>query len=186
MDKYLIVLPNEKEGTYRVVTIIVALINVLVFGFVYYNSTENNLTSLALTGLLIGITDLVLFFVMNKTRFKSIFRIEIAFIICAILWACMQLYFFALLMLVFAILGFYTNKKLLILFSKEGIRYPSFPPKLYHWDAVEQVILKDRILTIDLKSNELFQFTISPEEYIRINENAFNTFCKTQVRAVSV
>lgn len=186
MDKYPIVLPNEKEGTYRVVTIIVALINAVVFGYVYFNSTEEKLKSLALTGLLIGITDLVLFFVMNKTKFKSVFRIEIAFIICAVLWACMQLYLVAILMMVFAILGFYTNKKLLILFSKEGIRYPSFPPKLYYWEAVEQVILKDRILTIDLKSNELFQFNISPEEYKKINEDAFNAFCKSQVQAKGI
>lgn len=180
MDNYPIVLPNEKEGTYRVVTIIVALINAVVFGYVYFKSTNANFKSLALTGLLIGISDLILFVVMNKTRFKRIFRIEIAFIISAVLWACLQLYLVAALMLLFAILGFYTNKKLVILFSKEGIRYPSFPPKLFTWDTVEQVILKDGILTIDLKSNELFQFTISREENKHLEEGAFNVFCKSQ------
>jgi len=46
----------------------------------------------------------------------------------------------------------------------------------YSWDKIEQVILKDGLLTIDFKTNRLFQQPIG--EKGPIDESAFNSFCK--------
>ena len=57
-------------------------------------------------------------------------------------------------------MGYFANKEKVIVFSDDGILYPSFPEKKYTWDEVAQVIWKDDILSIDLKNNKLIQFKI--------------------------
>ena len=57
-------------------------------------------------------------------------------------------------------MGYFANKEKVIIFSDDGIQYPSFPEKMYTWDEVDQVIWKDDILSIDLKNNKLMQFRI--------------------------
>ncbi len=49
--------------------------------------------------------------------------------------------------------------------------------KEYNWAEVENVVLKDHLLSIDFKNNVLIQIAIAPESYT-ISEKAFNQFCK--------
>ncbi|MEO6537703.1 MAG: hypothetical protein ABIT07_08310, partial [Ferruginibacter sp.] len=87
-------------------------------------------------------------------------------------------------LLFFAVLGFYTNKQLIIYINENGISYPSFPPKLLLWPAIEQVILKDDVLTIDMKDNKLLQFAIDKLNTPVIDETEFNGFCITQLTRI--
>ena len=48
------------------------------------------------------------------------------------------------------------------------------------WKDISNVVLKDGILTIDLKNNKLIQSVISKES-ADINEREFNLFCKEQL-----
>lgn len=61
-------------------------------------------------------------------------------------------------------------------FDKNGIILNSFPSKQYNWDEVINVILKDGMLTVDLKNNRIIQRetedNVSPEL-----EKEFNEFC---------
>lgn len=52
--------------------------------------------------------------------------------------------------------------------------------KEVNWDEVNNVILKDGLLTIDFKNNKLFQHIIlnSDED---ISEKEFNDFCEEQL-----
>ena len=97
-------------------------------------------------------------------------------------------YFLGLLLLIFTAFGFFANKKKAILFSDEGIVYPSFPEKNYKWEEVSQVILKDDILTIDLKNNHLIQLNVNEASAREIDAPSFNSFCekKLQSHAVSL
>src|SRR5262245_41182427 len=135
MDNYKIEIPNEKAATYKVVTFIIALINVLVFAFLFFNA-DSKWKALAGIGFGLSAMSLLLYFLAKKNKGLSSFRIEIAFIIDAIIWAIMAKYLLAFFMIVFAVLGIFTNKKLIINFSAKGILYPSFPPKLFSWKEV--------------------------------------------------
>jgi hypothetical protein len=177
MHNYSIVLPNTKAATYRLVTLIVAILNCLMFAFILFSDGTERNESMAITGLVINGAGLLFFILVAYFQFNLSFRIEIEMIVTSILWACMGKYLLAVFLLLFAIIGFYANKKWVIHFNKEGIRYPSFPPKQFSWAEVEQVILKDDILTIDLRNNKLFQFTIDRNVNASIHENAFNEFC---------
>jgi hypothetical protein len=57
-----------------------------------------------------------------------------------------------------------------------------YPHKRYKWNDLNNVILKDNILTLDFKNNKLMQAEI---ESANINEEAFNTFAKEQLLKIN-
>lgn len=179
MDSYHITLTQEKAGTYRLVTLLVSIINCLVLGKVYLGISDSRSGNIALIGLIIAIAGLAFFIFNHYTRFKSSFRIEISFIITAICWIVLGKILVAAFLLVFAVLGFYANRIPVIHFSDAGILYPSFPPRKIPWSEVSSVLLKDDILTIDLRNNQLFQLNIPAESNTTLKETDFNKSCDT-------
>lgn len=65
------------------------------------------------------------------------------------------------------------------------VRYPSFPPRSLRWNELNNMILKDGLLTIDLKNNTLIQQAID-ENINTINEQNFNEFCMQQLKQNAV
>ena len=67
-----------------------------------------------------------------------------------------------------------------VAFDNEEIVFNSFPQKKYSWNQISNVVLKDGLLTIDLKNNTLVQRAVDeavPQEV----ETEFNSFCQAQV-----
>ena len=65
-------------------------------------------------------------------------------------------------------------------FDTEEISFNSFPRKIYLWKDVANVVLKDGLLTIDLKNNTLIQKQVNDEVLPEIEEE-FNGFCQEQL-----
>jgi hypothetical protein len=68
-------------------------------------------------------------------------------------------------------------------FNKSGITINTFFKKHYEWSFIDNVILKDGLLTIDYKNNKIFQKEIE-EEITPVLEKEFNEFCRLQLRAI--
>jgi hypothetical protein len=185
MDNYFIEIPNEKTKTYRLITLLMLIMNGLIFGFVFINITASFDRKVSLLGIILNIISVAVFVTFNYSKINRLknYSVEIGFIISALLWLLIGKYLLAIFLLAFAVFGYFTNKKFIISISKEGIKYPSFPVTLFLWQDVVNVILKDDILTIDLKDNHLFQFTLPKSNTASIDENEFNVFCKSQLEA---
>ncbi|HVZ57324.1 MAG TPA: hypothetical protein VG870_11740 [Chitinophagaceae bacterium] len=87
----------------------------------------------------------------------------------------------ATLSLFFLLLERQTSRTDQIRFSPAEIRFPSlFQPSL-RWEELDQVLLKEGLLTLDFRNNRLFQAELqedlSPEQ-----EAAFNRFCREMVQ----
>lgn len=71
-----------------------------------------------------------------------------------------------------------------IAFDKEEIALNSFPKKRFSWNEISNVILKDGLLTIDLRNNQLIQkqvdAVVNPE-----TEAEFNEFCRENLSAIN-
>jgi hypothetical protein len=66
-------------------------------------------------------------------------------------------------------------------FSTENIIViKSLFKKVHIWAAIENVVLKDNLLSIDFKDNQLMQIEIANESTL-IDEKNFNQFCKQQL-----
>ena len=69
------------------------------------------------------------------------------------------------------------KRKLSITVSDEHVIYPSFPKKTLPWSGLNNVILKDDMLTIDCKNNKVYQHLIQNSEHYA-DETEFNDFCR--------
>lgn len=74
-----------------------------------------------------------------------------------------------------------SKRKMYITVSKEEVVYPSFPKKEFSWNELNNVVLKDDMLTIDIKNNKVYQHFIQNSEQFA-NEVAFNDFCRKQLQ----
>ena len=64
-----------------------------------------------------------------------------------------------------------------IAFDENEIVINSFPKKRYVWSDLNNVILKDGIITIDCKNNKLIQNEVN-EPVTKKTEDEFNEFCR--------
>lgn len=114
-------------------------------------------------------------FLIEKRRTNRL-TLDIALILISLFWISRGKYFISLLLIIVALIGFYINRKKIVIVSDEGIRYPYFLDKTINWPDIENVMLRDDILTIDLKNNKLLQSTITDVDGT-IEEYAFNDYC---------
>lgn len=72
-----------------------------------------------------------------------------------------------------------------VAFDADEIVFNSFPKKSYQWSDLQNVVLKDNVLTIDFRNNKLIQKeTDAPVSYSI--ETEFNGFCANMLNAESL
>lgn len=155
-------------------------LNFLGFGYVFLRAATTTTSTLAIAGLALNAVPW-LFYLLNKKHLHNI-AIAFALLVSAVLWVYWSNIFMGGMLAIFALMGFYANRKTAIQFTKEGIIYPSFPTKKYAWNEVESILLKDDILTIDLKNNQFLQFHIDAAIAAPINTASFNDWCIIQMK----
>lgn len=65
--------------------------------------------------------------------------------------------------------------------SESGIQIrTAFTQKSYSWKACSNLVLKDRLLSIDFTNNKLLQIPLSPDAP-ELDEARFNAFCMKQI-----
>jgi hypothetical protein len=72
------------------------------------------------------------------------------------------------------------QKSLEIGVDEDGLLLNGFPKKLWKWQELQNVILKDGILTIDAKNNSLFQRAVEDEDDAFL-VTEFNHYCQQQL-----
>ena len=189
MDKFSIILPNDKAGTYKVVTIIMAVINII--GFEYFSfsihvAEDSQLHMLSTIGASMSLPPLIWVLFFKKGRMPNVGYVIISLFTAAIIWMLIGFYLIAFLLFLFAYLGLISLRKLTIEVSNLYIVYPSFPRKKFYWEDVSNLILKDNILTIDLKNNKLIQCTIMDSDNVALNEETFNTFVQQRIHQIPI
>lgn len=71
-----------------------------------------------------------------------------------------------------------------IAFGTEEIVFNSFPKKIFQWEDMNNVIIKDGIITVDFKNNKLLQKEIQSGSTLQ-DEKDFNEFCANRLKADS-
>jgi hypothetical protein len=87
-----------------------------------------------------------------------------------------------------AVLAFFsvlTMKTPVVYIGSEQIIYPSFPKRKIQWTELNNVMLKDGLLTIDFKNNKLIQQS-TDDSLSAVNEKEFNDFCRQQLKIKQV
>ena len=82
---------------------------------------------------------------------------------------------------IYMVVSLVKGKRTTVLFSEEEIQLTRvFKTVVFPWAEMQNVILKDNLLTIDFKTNKIIQVEIV-ESARAVDEAEFNRFCKEQL-----
>ena len=100
--------------------------------------------------------------------------------VCAVVWYTEGFWWLTIMLFLFILLDFTAYKKLIVDITDKKIIVPYILQRTIDWSEVNNVILKDGLLTIDLRNNKLFQqLILNADDHI--NEKEFNDFCRQQL-----
>jgi hypothetical protein len=176
MREYEIFLKNEKERSYKRISAILLILNLLGILFITY------LKDFTRWGPLI-IASAAIFAAFASYYFKPKNekpRLTGAFFLMFAAWISTDYWMIGALNIIFLFLNTLALQIPIVSISESRVLYPSFPKKKIDWEELNNLILKDGLLTIDFKNNKIIQQTIA-EDSLMINEQEFNNFCKQQL-----
>jgi hypothetical protein len=178
MQKFELVLKNEKAKTYTIISWLIIALNFISFLYLGITGSVKNISfPFFPAGLL-----LLLFLLAKSGRMKTREDLFISLCFCAIIvgWIILLFYRAAAINIVLFIFQDISRRKLLVLFFEDRIIYPSFPKRTIEWKELNNVILKDGLLTIDLKNDRVYQNEIAAAA----DETELNNFFSAHIRPV--
>lgn len=184
MNSITILLPNTKANTYRIVTIIIALMNAIATTYFHaYLAKQGTIDYyFSAVGYIFILPSLTSYFIYKKGRSISMGSIALGNFLAAIVWWTIGTWFLGMLSMLFSILGWYAlQSSFTLIINSSGIVYPSFPKKIFQWSELDNVILKDNVLTIDCKNNKLIQLTLNQSDNKYLNEYEVNAFVASKI-----
>jgi hypothetical protein len=172
MEKIEIWLRNDKLKFYTRISWIIIFLNVVAFLLLAFFSTVNDYRSSSIAGLILISIVIILKF------YKPKWQIDFWYFSIIIIgtWGSMKQYWIGGSLLFIEVLRSTAMMRKVVAFYHNNVIYPSWPVKNIRWSELNNVILKDGLLTIDQKNNKLIQQEIDKTR-TSINEKDFNDFC---------
>lgn len=183
MASYIIPLKNEKTGYYNNIALLLILLNLAFFIYLSIASGEKGWRIAAILGsVLVSVCLLIDVFLGRIRNNEGFMYRDIAFAVIGFTWWQLGFWIPGIIILVLGLLYQAAKRPLIARFSHEKIVYTSFVPLKITWSQCANAVLKDGLLTIDLKNNRIIQQQVD-ETKTRITETEFNDFCRAQLRA---
>lgn len=176
MKQYELVLKNEKERSYKRISALLLIINFISIVFVTYLKDFTKWGPQIIT-LIAAFSVFAAFYFKNKYEAISF---AVAFFLFSLAWQMAGYWVPAALNFVLLILNGLTSQKPIVSINETQIIYPAFPKKHILWKELNNIILKDGLLSIDFKNNKLIQQLLD-EVSSTTSEKEFNEFCQQQL-----
>jgi hypothetical protein len=171
MQQFEVTLKNDKIKYYKFIALLLVILNLAVF--IILLISDVHFYEAAASLLLSGLYLIYLLYAAKKTR--STFCVnQFTFFILAGSWIVLRDYLIAFACIILGILYHLSLQKLQFVFNSNFVKKMNFPKHVYSWEMFANVMLRDDILTIDLKNNKLIQLEIESN----INETQFNEFAQ--------
>jgi len=171
---YVIVLRNDTSRYVNIIGLLLSLGSALLF--VREMIVRNEVVLPYLLGV-VFIAGLLLWNAYASYRLDRNIYYSKALLIAGLVW--MKMPYFEWLVFVFvvlALLEYQAKHPLEIGFAPDHIKFNSLIKKRYTWEEIDNVVLRDGLLTIDFKNNRLFQKEIDSGEN-EASEAEFNAWC---------
>ena len=180
MQQFEIIIKNDKVKLYRTIAKIFLLLNFAVFIFLLFYETYRYPSIAFLIAFILYL--LLRQYLFRKGHVNNILD-EFVFFIPAAGWLGMHNYMIGIGCILMGLLYKLSLQEIKFVFGHENIIKMNFPQKRIDWDLLNNVILKDNILTLDFKNNRLLQAEV---EKNGINEIDFNSFAKLRMTKTNI
>jgi CDP-diglyceride synthetase len=182
MQKYEMVLKNEKTKLYNRFALFIFVLNAIaIIYFLYSGYGKIKQSNNGFMALLLLINALLIYLIASFKKKKQLAFLSLVIGI-SMYWILIGYWWISLIMVMLSYLYSQSKRKLKVSFADQII-YPSFPTRIIQWNELNNVILKDGLLTIDFKNNKIIQQLIKHSN--AIYEKEFNEFCKQQLKAAA-
>jgi len=159
--------------------ILVSLLNFA--GIAFFNIRENNALGVQLFFFIATLLFLFYLVVREKGTYPWLNKIDY---ILALGWLTTGFPWMVIPFLLLSWLYQASVAKKTIRFSQDKIILPFLFRRTIRWDVLNNVILKDDLLTLDFKNNKLIQQLIIPSGN-PVSESEFNAFCRERLTGTS-
>ena len=181
--QYNFILKDNNQKAYNLFTWFLFFLHIVAAAVVALKYTDHNaqISVYILLGFY-AVISIIYFFCRRQKKALETFSL-----IMALLYANFWLkHVGAIALIIFVLIYLFVTKvkrkKTSLLFSEQGLHLTRvFKTILYPWQQMDNVILKDDLLTIDFKSNKIIQAEIT-ESIETGEEKIFNEFCIKQLQ----
>ncbi len=181
MAKFEITLRNDKVKQYNSMALFIVLLNIAVFILTVFYSADEFTRNSALTGAVLSLLTLGVGWWMAKKGNADGKLKYLPLMIITIVWAMIGNWWAVVLCAMLTFLFATSQRRLQLGVDKNEVSYPSFPQRSIRWDELNNIVLKDGLLTIDFKNDKILQSEII-ESSAGLNEQEFNEFCREQLK----
>ena len=180
MQQFEIILKNEKYRLYDRFAIFIFLLNTAGIIFTFFLTGRTSIENAAGIITLLSLIAALIIYTGTYPKIKKEYYFLFATLFASLYWILLGIWWLGVLMALLASLYIFSKKKPVVYISLQQIKYPSFPVRTIQWQQLNNLILKEGLLTIDFKNNKFIQQTIE-ENNNSINEQDFNDFCQQQL-----
>ena len=180
MEKFELVLKNEKRGLYNKITLFILILNFIFFIYGAIVTNQQAERKWYIFGVVVILLNVIINWYRNRKFSFGQEAYSGAYAAVIFSWILLKNYWLALAHLILLLLYLSANRNKIIRFMAAHIYLPGRSGKKIEWKNVSNVVLKDGILSIDFKNNRLMQAPIL-ENWTREEEQAFNAFCYDQI-----
>lgn len=180
--QYTVIIKNERYARIKIFQIIFLSVLAVIFCVIGY--FENDMFNFAWPCFIC----FSLFFAINQEHFKhNKFLQSTNFLLIGFLFAVAGSFFMlewwiTVLFFIITILQLFIKSQYEIEVNENSVFLKIFPQKNVGWQSLQNVIIKDDLLTIDYNNNKIFQAEIMPLLSKIGSEKEFNDFCRLQLQ----
>ena len=182
--RYHFTLKDNNERAYNLFTWFLFFLHIVVAAVIALTTGDNKvkISIYVLLGFY-ALLSIIYFFYRRHKRALETFSLILALLYANFWFQHVGIIAVLIFALVYIFVSMVKGKRTTVLFSDEGIELTRvFKTVVFSWSAMDNVILKDNLLTLDFKTNKIIQVEIV-ENARTIDEAEFNRFCKDQLNS---
>jgi len=180
MQEFILILKHDKIASYKRSILAIIGLNFIYFIAQAIITNETKAINRCLFLVIISLSLFIAEYLLSKRK-KKVF--SAAIVVCALIiyiYLKMHIWWVAAAMTLILLLYLFAIQIHIIHVSVEGIKLSVFGKRSLRWEQLNNLVMKDGLVTIDLKNNKLIQQYLD-ESSITVNEKEFNDFCKKQL-----
>lgn len=183
MEVFAIPLKKERSRPYRVLSWLILAINFLFFGMLAA-TTHSSLVLVCLASSILILATWI--WLRQRGLLKVTLSSQgLALVLVLGMHLLTGYWWAAIAMLVLAWLYSLAMRPLVVHVTHERIDYPSLPRRRIGWQELNNLVLRDGILTVDFRNNRLAQLNVAENADSKPvwDEETFNQFCRSRLAA---